>query len=252
MRIGDTIIAVESCSSTSDLAREAATGGAEEGMVFVSREQKQGRGTRGKSWFSAKDKGLYASIILRPPESHLSLVPLLAGLAVRDAVKEETQVDVELRWPNDIVWKSCKLGGILCESEFMGNELRFLIVGIGLNISHKKVDFPPHIRNLATSLKIICGKAPQTPLLLSALCRALNGWYSSFLEGKNEGIISSFQESSSIPQGARVSLFSSGQEVEGSYRGLDPRGGLVLEESGKRRSFLAAEVKGINIVNRGG
>lgn len=234
---------VERCPSTNDLAREAAMKGAEEGTVIVAAEQTRGRGTRGRSWYSVKNKGLYSSIILRPKESRLSLLPLLAGLAVREAVAEVLAIEVRLRWPNDILWEGKKVGGILCESGFVGDQLQYVIVGIGLNLHHEEEDFPEEIRPYATSLKLITDKVFDEALLRQALWKALNHWYTLFCQGQGERITRSFERSSFFSPGQKVTLLSDEGEVEGIYRGIDPLGGIVVEERGRRSSYFTAEVK---------
>lgn len=243
MKIGDIINTVESCSSTNDLAREAAVEGAEEGIVIVSKEQTKGRGTRGRSWYSAKNKGLYASVILRPQRPRVSLIPLMAGLGVKDAIADALGVQVDLRWPNDVLWRGQKTGGILCESGFFGNQLQFVILGIGLNLNHEKEDFPEEIRPHANSLKLITKRFIDETLLQRCLWKALNHWYQLFSQGEEEKITSSFERNSVFCQGEKITLVSEKGKVEGIYRGIDSAGGLILEEQGRKASFFAAEVR---------
>lgn len=243
MNIGDIVNTVESCSSTNDLAREVAVEGAEEGTVIVSREQTRGRGTRGKSWYSAKEKGLYASVILRPQRPHISLIPLMAGLAVKDAIAETLGIQVDLRWPNDVLWGDQKIGGILCESGFFGNQLQYVILGIGLNLNHEKEDFPEEIRPQATSLKLITERFIDETLLQRCLWKALNHWYQLFSQGEEDKITTSFERNSVFCRGESVTFVSERGKVEGIYRGINSVGGLVLEEQGRKVSFFAAEVK---------
>jgi BirA family biotin operon repressor/biotin-[acetyl-CoA-carboxylase] ligase len=138
MEIGAKIVRVESCPSTNDLAKELALSGEKEGTVVISEEQTQGKGTKGRSWFSARRKGLYLSVILTPPSPKISLLPLVAGLAVSDAVFSTVGIRTSLKWPNDLVWEGKKLGGLLCESGYLGNRVNYVILGLGLNVSHGK------------------------------------------------------------------------------------------------------------------
>lgn len=242
-KIGAIIHKVKSCSSTNDLARKMAVKGAEEGTVIIARKQTKGRGTKGRTWYSAENKGLYVSIILRPDEPKLSLIPLMAGLAVRDAIFESLGIHIGLRWPNDLVWGEAKLGGILCESGFLGDHPSYVILGIGLNLSHQKMEFPEAIRSISTSLKLITKKGVDKEGLLQNLWKALNHWYQLFGEGQGFKIIRSFEKGSIFAEGQKIRLQSQKGKTTGIYKGLDSRGALVLEEGGKERTYFSAEIK---------
>jgi BirA family biotin operon repressor/biotin-[acetyl-CoA-carboxylase] ligase len=243
MEIGAKIVRVKSCPSTNDLAKGLALSGEEEGTVVISEEQTEGKGTKGRSWFSARKKGLYLSVILTPPSPEISLLPLVAGLAASDAVFSTGGIRIGLRWPNDLVWEGKKLGGLLCESGYLGNRINYVILGIGLNLSHGKDDFPEEIRRQAVSLKLITKKDTDEKALLDNLWGALNSWYGQFLQGKREEIISAFEERSALPLGSEVTLVLDEKEISGIYKGINPRGGLVLERSGEERAFFSAEIK---------
>lgn len=243
MEIGAIIHKVKSCSSTNDLAKKMAVKGAGEGTVIIAKRQTKGRGTKGRTWYSAENKGLYASIILRPEEHSLSLIPLMAGLAVREAIFEATGIHIGLRWPNDLIWGECKLGGILCESGFKGDHPSYVILGIGLNLSHKKKEFPEAIRSISTSLKLITKKDVDREGFLQNLWKALNHWYQLFCRGQGLKIIRSFEEGSVFTKGQKIMLQSQKGHITGIYKGVDSQGGLVLEEGGKDKAYFSAEIK---------
>ena len=245
MEIGAKIYWIKSCPSTSDLAKELVHEGAEEGTVVIADEQTKGRGMKGRSWYSAKKKGLYISCILRPEKTNISLIPLMAGLAVSEAIFEMLGLRVKLKWPNDLVWEKKKLGGILCETGFLGSRANYSILGIGLNISHRSEDFPEDIRASATSLRIITKKDIDERALLEKLWRALNHWYRLFCQGEGGRIISAFQEDSIVPLGKELTLVTQEGDISGAYIGIDSDGGLILEINGERKSFFAAEIKDI-------
>ncbi len=246
MRVGAKIHRVKTCSSTNDLAKELALHGAEEGTVVMADEQTQGRGTRGRSWHSPRKMGIYASIIFRPPHSNISLLPLVAGLAIAEAISKSTGIEVKLKWPNDLVWRKKKLGGILCESGFLGNQLSFAICGIGLNVLHSRDDFPRDIRRQAVSLKSITKKEIDKEKVLRKLWPALDDWYSLFLKEDHKKIVFSFQERSSLSLGDKVFVKSEGKEFAGLYAGVDLQGRLILERGAERIYFSSAEIVSTN------
>ncbi len=245
MKIGAIVHRVVSCSSTNDLAKKKAEEGAEEGTVIIAEEQTKGRGTRGRNWYSAKNMGIYASVILYPENAEVSLLPLMAGLAVKEAINESLSVSVGLRWPNDLVWEEKKLGGILCESDFIGNRLNHVILGIGLNLHHDPEDFPEEIRPLAASLKMVTHLKINEEGLLRSLWKALSRWYRLFSGGQGTKIAQSYERNSLIRPGQKLKLENEKGEFTGIYRGIDERGGLILEEKGIRASYFSAQVKAI-------
>jgi BirA family biotin operon repressor/biotin-[acetyl-CoA-carboxylase] ligase len=243
MEIGARIKRIKSCPSTNDLAKELALAGEEEGTVVLAEEQTMGRGMKGRKWHSARGKGAYLSVILRPPQSSISFLPLVAGLAVADAVFNSVGLRIRLRWPNDLVWGNKKLGGILCESGFSGDKANYVILGIGLNLNHGRDDFPEEIRDHATSLKLISKANTDKNILLRNLWPALNRWYVGFLREEEEKIIRNFQENSILPLGMEIILATERGEIHGIYRGIDTQGGLILDSRGKIKSFFSAEIK---------
>lgn len=245
MKIGAKIIEVETCSSTNDLANAMALEGEEEGTVIIAGEQTAGRGTRGRVWFSEKEKGLYLSVILRPAVKDLSLLPLVAGLAVMGALKETVNLPVLLKWPNDLICRGKKLGGILCEASFLGNEISHAVLGVGLNVNHDEESFPAQIRSQATSLKILLAKELDSQAFLYKLWPVLDDWYRFFREEKKPQIIRAFEESSEFFLGDRLTVITEKTKMTGEYMGIDLRGCLLLRTQGIERSFLAPEVLGI-------
>jgi BirA family biotin operon repressor/biotin-[acetyl-CoA-carboxylase] ligase len=243
MDIGAKIFRVKSCPSTNDLAKELALSGEEEGTVVISDEQTRGKGMKGRKWYSARKKGIYLSAILRPSYSNISLLPLAAGLAAADAVFDSVGLRIKLRWPNDLIWGKKKLGGILCESGFLGDRISYAILGIGLNMNHGRDDFPEEIRHQATSLKLISKEDMDENIMLKNLWPALNHWYGRFLQNEKDKIVSQFQENSILPLGKEITLITESGEVSGIYRGIHSQGSLILESRGKRKSFFSAEIQ---------
>jgi BirA family biotin operon repressor/biotin-[acetyl-CoA-carboxylase] ligase len=246
MKIGTKILLVESCSSTNDLANMKALQGEEEGTVIIAERQTEGRGTKGRKWFSIRNKGLYLSLILRPPRRDLSLLPLVFGLAVKDALFEAESLSVHLKWPNDLVHAGKKLGGILCEASFIGNEISHVILGIGINMNHEQDDFPEEFRPQATSLKILLKKTIDRDFFLSKLWEILDDWYHLFLQGKGIQIIRGYEDCSVFSVGEELTVEMENERFIGTYRGLDLQGRLLLGHGGRERSLLAAEIIEIN------
>ena len=246
MKVGNRIHRVKSCPSTNDVAKDLALAGENEGTIIIAEEQTKGRGTRGRPWYSLAKKGLYASVILRPPSSLLYLLPLAAGLAVSDACWAALEIKVKLKWPNDLLWQRKKLGGILCETSLTGDRLSYAVLGLGININHSQEDFPPDIRGQATSLKLIKKKEIAMESLLASLWPCLDRWYHVILDGRKEKIINSFLKRSVFPLGKTLALLTDEGLIQGLFKGINCWGGLVLEVGGEEKVFFSGQINHIN------
>jgi BirA family biotin operon repressor/biotin-[acetyl-CoA-carboxylase] ligase len=245
MVIGKKIHRIKSCSSTNDLARELVLKGAEEGTVVLSKEQTKGRGTKDRRWFSPAGKGLYLSIILCPVSSDITLIPIMVGIAVGEAIFNYSGIRVLLKWPNDLVFRDLKLGGILCESSFLGNTVNYVILGIGLNISHRREDFPVELVNSATSFNLVSDKPFEQKLFLEGLWESLDNWYDVFNRGEKKMLVETFQEHSFFRPGEGVKIETETSKVSGLYRGIDDSGSLLMKVKGKEKAFFSASVRAI-------
>jgi BirA family biotin operon repressor/biotin-[acetyl-CoA-carboxylase] ligase len=140
----------ESVTSTMDVLHSMALEGAPGGTVVVAREQTSGRGSRGRPWVSARG-GLWLSVLRRPETgSGLDVLSLRAGLAVSDLLLTLAPgAPIRLKWPNDLMLGDRKVGGILCEARWQGDQLGWVVVGLGLNITN---EVPEALREVATTL----------------------------------------------------------------------------------------------------
>ncbi len=232
-----------SVDSTNQLALYAAQGGAQWG-VWIADEQTAGRGRGGHTWHSAPGDGIYVSALVTPwiPMSHARDLPLLAGVAVQAAVLECTGLQLDLRWPNDLMFGEKKCGGILVESASgaaregwgtkFGPALKYAVIGIGLNVRHS--DFPPELRKIATSLYLESGREFEREPLLAAILKYLDEEVKVArrdFQGLHGGVplYKRFANGSTWVRGKRVSVDEDGGYT-GWTRGLDSEGFLLVED----------------------
>ncbi|MCP2620067.1 biotin--[acetyl-CoA-carboxylase] ligase [Candidatus Aminicenantes bacterium AC-334-K16] len=241
MKIGEKVIHLPTCSSTNDVLRELAEQGEEDGVVVLAEEQTAGRGTKGRSWFSPRGKGLYLSVLLRP-ERESALFPLMAGVAVAEAIAEEYSLWVRLRWPNDLIWEAKKLGGILCESSFAGRKLSYVIIGIGLNLNQLEKDFPVPLRKTAVSLKMILQRDFLPEFVAGKIFTSLSRWYNIFQAGGDEQILKTVETLNVFQPGDEIAFTSKQGQVRGQFLGLDRYGRLVVRAQDIIRTFTSGEV----------
>jgi len=242
MKFGDLCFRFKQLDSTMNFCARLAELGFPEGVAVLAEEQTAGRGTKGRSWHSPAGQGLYVSFLLRPAPEKLNFISLVAGLAAREAVKSLTNVDLRLKWPNDLVFKGKKLGGILCEGVSSG-EKAAVVVGIGINVNHQPEDFPPEIADLATSLAIITGQKQDPEILFDFLGRNLELWYNKLEKGPVSEIIQSFKTSLSFSPGQKLRLEeTSGKKVEGIFVDLEEKGGIILKIGPEEKVFYSSEI----------
>ncbi len=245
MKIGEPIYFLPACTSTNDAVKDMAAQGAKEGTVVIAEEQTSGKGRFLRHWFSSRGKGLYLSVLFRPSQPEVSLLTLTAGLAVADVLWDTLGVKTCLKWPNDLLWEGKKLGGILSESSFIGNQLNFVVVGIGININHSEKDFPASVRETAISIKQIKHGDVNTDLFLLNLWKTLEIWYDFYVQKKTDIIISSFMESSCYALGQKLVALTENGEVLGTFKGVNHQGGVVLETRDGIRAYFSVDLKSL-------
>jgi BirA family biotin operon repressor/biotin-[acetyl-CoA-carboxylase] ligase len=231
-----------SVGSTSQLALDAAQRG-ERGGVWVAGEQTAGRGRGGHQWHSAPGDGLYVSALVTPrvSVSEGTKIPLATGLAAQAAVLEATGLTIDIRWPNDLMFGDRKCGGILVESgsEAGTEQLRFAVIGIGINVRHAA--FPDELSRVATSLFLESGRRFDREPLLASLLRRLDGEL-SLLES-DRSPLGRFAAASSWVSGKRVRVGDQ-DGYTGWTRGLDRNGFLRVEDDlGVMRTVLSGGVR---------
>jgi BirA family biotin operon repressor/biotin-[acetyl-CoA-carboxylase] ligase len=230
--------------STNTAAMAAAAEGASEGSVFLAEEQTAGRGRGANSWQSPRSSGIYCSVIVRPalPPSEVLVLSLAAGLAVRAAIEQvDSRVNIDLKWPNDVLIGGKKVCGILTEMNAEATRVRYIVVGVGINVNQ-----PSFPRDLpATSLRLATGSEWSRVELAAALLKSLDREYRQLLEGDDAqaSILRRFAENSSWVNGKAVRIEENGGAFEGTTEGLDPRGFLQVRTANGLQTVLSGTVR---------
>jgi len=230
--------------STNTAAMASAAGGAPEGTVFLAEEQTAGRGRGANSWQSPRSTGIYCSAILRPalPPSDVLVLSLGAGLAVQAAIQHvDSRVLPDLKWPNDILIDGKKVCGILTEMNAEATRVRYLVVGIGINVNQST--FPKDLP--ATSLRLATGSEWSRVELAAALLKSLDREYRNLIEDPDarESILRRFAANSSWVQGKDVRIEENGSAFEGTTAGLDQRGFLQVRTPKGTETVLSGTVR---------
>ncbi|HEY6264107.1 MAG TPA: biotin--[acetyl-CoA-carboxylase] ligase [Candidatus Acidoferrum sp.] len=229
--------------STNRVALELGHAGEPEGAVVLAEEQTAGRGRAGRVWHSDRAVGIYVTVLLRPRLAPVQapLLTMMAGLSARSAVQAVTGLTVDLKWPNDLLLNGKKTGGILTEMHAEPGQIRFVIVGIGMNVNQEKL--PGALADTATSLRVETGKSQSRMELLVRLLREFENDYNRFLREGVESVVARFEEVSTYAKGKRVRVTNGMESYVGTTAGLGPEGLLQVErDDGKVMTVIAGDV----------
>jgi BirA family biotin operon repressor/biotin-[acetyl-CoA-carboxylase] ligase len=229
--------------STNRVAMELGYAGEPEGTVVMAEAQTEGRGRSGRSWHSEKGTGLYFTVLLRPKlaPAQAPLLTMLAGVSAYTAIAAQTGLVPELKWPNDLLLNGGKLGGILTEMHAEPNVVRFVIVGIGINVNQEK--FPPELSGIATSIRKETGRTSYRLELLARLLTQFESDYNRFLREGPAFVVDRFESVSSFARGRRVRVDTGMETYVGTTAGLSPEGLLLVNrDSGPLTTVIAGDV----------
>jgi BirA family transcriptional regulator, biotin operon repressor / biotin---[acetyl-CoA-carboxylase] ligase len=229
--------------STNRVGMELGYAGEPEGTVILAEEQSAGRGRAGRSWHSERAAGIYVTLLLRPKISPMQapLLTMMAGLSAHTAIQAQTGLQLDLKWPNDLVLNGKKLGGILTEMHADTSLVRFVIVGIGINVNQER--FPGELNAIATSLHAETGKNQARLELLARLLREFESDYNRFLREGAASVTERFSKVSSYAVGKKVRVTNGAESFTGVTAGLAPEGLLQVERAdGKIVMVIAGDV----------
>lgn len=241
--LGKKILFVNKVDSTNNWAKDLAELGAPEGTITIAEIQTAGRGRFGRKWISPKG-GLWFSIIFKPKFRPLEAVKLVfvASLAVADFFSKLYGLNVKVKWPNDILVNGLKVCGILSEMSTSGNEVNYVVVGIGINANFDVENaFPEKLMDVATSLKKELGKKVKLEELFKALLERIDGLYEQYT---HEGFVPIIEKWKSYAAflGYTVQVTSGNIMFEGLALDVDTEGALVLRlKDGTIRRVFAGE-----------
>ncbi len=227
---GDEIVYMKTVDSTNDLAMTLARQGATHGTVVTTDQQTRGRGRKGRKWISPPGMNLYLSIVLRPEVSpaEASQIPILSVIAsVRALNRMVSNLQFNIKWPNDIYCHGKKISGTLCEIKAEIDRVNYVVVGTGINVNMKPSD--DSIRNIATSLLMETGseysRVKTAVFLLEEFERVYNEWLSL----GDLGFIIDEWNTYSMLQNKQVDVKTATKIISGKAVGIANNGALKLE-----------------------
>ena len=213
-----------------------------EGTVILADEQFAGRGQISNSWHSEAGKNLTFSILLNPGFLAVNQqfeLNKAVSLAMADVLAPRLGKGLKIKWPNDILFGSQKIAGILVENIIQGSRWKHAIIGIGLNVN--QTEFPAGLEQ-AASIKNILQTDCNLEELLADLCRAVEARYLQVKAGKFDRLHRDYLDA--LFRFEEDNTFRlNGALKKGKITGISPEGLLQLELEGEARQFGFKEIE---------
>lgn len=230
-RLGRSLMVRAEASSTNDLAWDLLAEGRPDGATVIADAQLAGRGRAGRRWHMAPGRGLAMSVALHLgcDRRQAGLLPLTAGLALAEAL-ERLGGRAELKWPNDLLIHGRKLSGILAESRRLPGSGDATVVGVGVNVLERREDFPPELREGATSLALE-GIGATREAVAAGFLNAFEPRWDELQEGSRGALLEAWSARSPW-WGRAVVVRTPAGELRGTALRLDADGALVIRDAG--------------------
>ncbi|WP_047980062.1 biotin--[acetyl-CoA-carboxylase] ligase [Ornithinibacillus contaminans] len=243
--LGKTLIHRESTTSTQHIAHQLASENAPHGTVVMADEQTAGKGRLSRSWHSAKDKGIWLSIVLRPTIGP-NLAPqltLLTATVLADVMQNKLHVTPKIKWPNDIILSNKKVAGILTEMQAEQDQIQYIVIGIGINVNQEQEELPDDIQARATSLKIETNKDWDLHVLIQDILLTFEETYSNYLENGFQTAIKQKWESYGYRIGETTKIKTIKDEQEIKIMGIADDGALLASyQDGTIKKVYSGEI----------
>ena len=174
-QIGKKITYYAITKSTNDDVWELFENGEKEGLVVVSDNQTNGRGQRSNQWFSKPGHGIVCSFLIKSKlkQKDIGIYSILIPIGIVNGINDLLNIELKIKWPNDIYYQNQKIGGILIETK-LRKDIIYFNIGFGINANENIEDFPDEIKNKSTSINIITGKPIQRELLTAFILNSID------------------------------------------------------------------------------
>ena len=230
------ILHFDTLASTNTEAAEQARRGAAEGLCIVAGQQTAGRGRHGREWLSEKGSGVYMSIVLRPALAvqHLTLIQLMAAVAVYDVLLKGYLIEPDIKWPNDILVNDKKICGILSEAVETTDGLR-VILGMGINLKGNRL--PDNATSIEQETTLPAVRDEIVDVVTNEIARLYD-----ILHTTPAAIVEEWKRRSSYYEGKAVEVRSGSEVFTGVTCGLEENGALRVMTGGTVRIVQAGDV----------
>lgn len=241
-QLGWNLIVLEKVDSTSQQIKLLAQQGAKSGTIIVAEQQTNGKGRLGRQWCSPFGTGLWFSILLRPqilPEK-IAGITLATGLAVCNAIRQYTNLNAQIKWPNDVIIGNKKVCGILTEMVSQSNKIEYVVVGVGINVN--TLNFDDEISCKATSLAKELGKNINREDFFAHVLDKIQEEINKYLSSPDSSISTDYIQLCAT-LGRQVVVNRGNNTITGTAVAIANNGDLVVQtEDGKAVLINSGEV----------
>ncbi len=237
------VIYLPETDSTNTRAKRLGDEGASHGTLVIAEQQTGGKGRRGRRWESPAGSSIYMSILLRPEiqPNQAPMLTLVMAQSVAEAIREVTNQEALIKWPNDIVVNGKKVCGILTEMSTEIQWINHVVIGVGINVNIES--FPEELEETATSLYLESGKRQRRAPLIAEVMKQFERYYNQFIQ---TGDLSGMQEEYNrllVNRDREVRVLEPGHEYNGRAAGINETGELLIRTGdGQIRKVYAGEV----------
>jgi len=237
--IGKKLIHFNTIGSTNDYAKSIANDSLE-GTIIISEEQSSGRGRLGRQWYSKAYEGIWMSIILKPNinPNRASFLTILTAVSIAKAL-DKLNIKVGIKWPNDIILNNKKLCGILTELCLESEAVKFIVIGIGMNV--KNIEFDVAINDIATSLYKEGYLIERRDIVREFLLEFENNYIDYINKNNKQNIINTYKEYS-IMLNKNIFIVKNNEKELVRYIDIDLDGNLIVKDLNDNiKSIIAGE-----------
>ncbi|WNR42415.1 biotin--[acetyl-CoA-carboxylase] ligase [Paenibacillus roseipurpureus] len=243
--LGHKVHIYDEVDSTQTIAHQLVASGAPEGTIVLAEKQNAGRGRMGRKWHSPAGKGIWMSLILTPriPVYFMPQLTLLSAVALCRSIQKVCQVEIGIKWPNDLLIHGKKVSGILLESSGEDERLKYVIAGIGISVNLLDEDYPEELKHIATSLAIESGALVSRERIVQAFLFEFEELYALYLE-KGFAPIRLLWEALSVTLKRPIRTNTPTGVIEGIADSLDDSGALtVITPSGEHLKIYSGDIE---------
>ena len=236
------IIKIEKIDSTQKLAKRL-TKKINEDFILIAKEQTDAYGRRGRDWYSPRG-GLWMTITLKgSKEIDLNMIPIITAISIIKALKKTTKIEAEIKWPNDIQFKDKKIGGIICETEIYGEEIKWIMIGIGININIQTNSFPINLRQKTASIENITNKKHDIEKISKEIIKE---FYKNIKNNKKDIIAEWRKKEQTLKR--KVFILSKNNKIQARVTDITYDGAIIIEKNKKKMTLYPKDVERIEII----
>lgn len=240
----DKILILDKTDSTNIQARKLAEQGVPQGSLVIAEDQTHGRGRKDRHWFSQPGKAIMMSMILRPdlPPEKAPCLTLMTAVAMARTLSNLTDLEITIKWPNDILINKKKLAGISTGLSTDMDRVNYVIIGIGLNVGTLEEDFPTELDDIATSIFIETGTMLSRVKIIKDFLFEFETCYNQLKTDGFPPILSQWKDFANII-GKKISIDLTDRNLSGTVLDIDPDGVLIVQDKdGVEHRILSGDI----------